>query len=194
MTAERDDRRKLNRDAAGAQPPAPVERPTTPEQLPSRSWTEVKTEKWLVDLTNRPNVVVARALWQAVLDESGDDEPPFTPWSELNDYVRDYYTKLADAALDALSPLLPESHWRPYVARRDQQIARLETALQQFMSTVDELETERLRLEALLQRYRESVRKLVVIVQRKRAGANRQVEYYKRQWRIAQELLRRRQS
>lgn len=194
MTAERDDRRKLNRDAAGTQPPAPVERPTTPEQLPSRSWTEVKTEKWLVDLTNRPNVVVARALWQAVLDESGDDEPPFTPWSELNDYVRDYYTKLADAALDALSPLLPESHWRPYVARRDQQIARLETALQQFMSTVDELETERLRLEALLQRYRESVRKLVVIVQRKRAGANRQVEYYKRQWRIAQELLRRRQS
>lgn len=183
MTAERDDRRKLNRDAAGAQPPAPVERPTTPEQLPSRPWTEVKTEKWFADLANRPRVVVAKAIVGDTLD-----------WSTLHEDVRAAYLVVADDVLDALSPLLPESHWRPYVARRDQQVARLETALQQFVSTVDELETERLRLEALLQRYREGVRKLAVIVQRKRAGANRQVEYYKRQWRIAQELLRRRQS
>lgn len=190
MTAERDDRRKLNRDAAGAQPPAPVERPTPPEQLPSRSWTEVKTDKWLLDLVNRPRDVVARALYEAL---PGDT---IVSWTELppDDELRTECFTMADAALDAVAPLLRAPTFRSMTARRDAELANALRTVDQLNDFAQELQLENVKLDAKLQRYRESVRAMAKIIQRKRAGANRQVEYYKRQWRIAQELLRRRQS
>jgi hypothetical protein len=188
-----DDRRKLDRDAAGNQPPAPVARPTPPERLRSRSWTEIKTEKWFKDLARSPRDVVARALHQI------DERPsraghPYELWSELDEEQKANYLRRADAALDAVAPLLRSPTFRSVTARRDAELRQaLLLADQLNEQYVDAMDTQ-LRLEAQLQRYRESVRAMARIIQRKRAGANRQVAYYKRLYLNTTELLRRRQS
>lgn len=178
-----DDRRLLDRDATATQPPAPVARPTPPERLPSRSWTVIKREKWYRDLARSPRDVVARAIWNA---DSGRN---LVDWHDINDEGRADYLAMADAALDAVAPLLRSPTFRSMVTRRDAELRQALSTVTQLSGQVDDLIVHQLRLEAQLQRYREAVRALARLVQRKRAGANRQVAYYKTRY---EDLLRRR--
>jgi hypothetical protein len=194
-----DDRRLLDRDADATQPPAPVARPTPPEELRSRTWVEVKRTKWMLDLARSPREVVARALYQIDEDPpleaiTDDDDQPFKLWSQLEDVHREPYLRLADAALDAVAPLLRSPTFRSIEARRNAELRNALSLVEQLHGQVDDLIVYQLGLEAKLQRYREAVRALARIVQRKRAGANRQVAYYKRLYLNTMELLRRRQS
>lgn len=139
-----DDRRLLDRDAAGLQVPAPLRRPTPPEELPSHGWAVAKTVRWYQTMTQAPRERVARALYAT--DWVVDDRP----FDECDDDVRRTYLDLADAALDVLAPLLGENHWRTYVARRDEQVERLESLLAAVREHEDELVTENARLRDVL--------------------------------------------
>jgi hypothetical protein len=187
-----DDRRKLDRTASGNQPPAPVARPTPPEQLPSRSVVVQKTIDWLTDHGRPPREVVARALRQFEVDRYGTDEPPYTPWEELDSIVQDDYLTEADAALDAVAPLLRGPLFRSVAARRDAELRHALSTVQQLNDQLNDALVEQLRTDAKLQRYREAVRALARIVQRKRAGANREVARLRRQVQHLHQLLRRR--
>lgn len=191
MSATDDDRRKLDRDADGTQPPAPVARPTSPERLRSRPWAEVKREKWYLDLARSPRDVVARALRR--FDEESFPSTLFTPWGELSEVTQQMYLGRADAALDTIAPLLRSPTFRSMTTRRDAELRQALSTVQLLTGQVDDLVTYQLRLEAKLQRYREAVRALARIIQRKRAGANEQVAYYKRLYLNLTEQVRRNQ-
>jgi len=194
MSTERDDRRLLDRDANACQPPAPVARPTPPERLPSRRWVEIKRDKWYRDLATRPRVVVARALYEADRDPplesvTEDGEPELRIWSQLGPGVQATYYALADAALDAVAPLLRSPTFRSVEARRNAELRQALALAKTLEGQLDDAIYLQLQTEAKLQRYREAVRALARLVQRKRAGANRQVAYYKTRY---EDLLRRR--
>lgn len=178
MSGQPDDRRKLDRAASGNQPPAPVARPTPPEELPSRPVVVQKTVAWLTDHARSPREVVARALRQHDVDRYGD-EPPYAPWDDLDSIVQDDYLTQADAALDAVAPLLRGPLFRSVATRRDAELRHALSTVRQLSDQLNDALVEQLRTDAKLQRYREAVRAMAKIIQRKRAGANREVAYYK---------------
>jgi hypothetical protein len=148
MTVAPDDRRLLDRDAPGNQIPAPFPRRTPPEQLPSHAWVIEKTMRWYVPekpLRER----VAQTLYSA---ETPDLDLPGVEDEDDAD-VRASYLLMADAALDLLAPLLPETTWRSYSARRDQQVARLESLVAQVITHETVLREDNARLRAGLEAF-----------------------------------------
>jgi hypothetical protein len=132
-----DDRRKLDRDVAGMQPPAPVIRPTPPEELLSRAWAVTRTLEWYLNVGRTPRENVARALRQHEVDRYVD-EPPYEPWDELDPIVQEDYLEQADVALNAVAPLLRGPLFRSVAARRDAELRHALATTTQLAELLDD--------------------------------------------------------